>query len=111
MYNLKDIAQRAKAGKQLTYDEYAYLLANDREAFFAFLIANNPGSLNNILRHKLGYTHELGFKPDVAALTRICQMIVDKNTTDEIEAIITDFQFNEKGLSPKLIEALQNVFN
>lgn len=109
--DLNDIATRVKTNKPVTPAEFAYLIANDREAFMAFLIANNPGSMNNILRHQLGYTFELGFTPDPAKIQRIVQMILDNNNTKEIQTIAQNFKLNLNGLSPELYQAIHTQFN
>ncbi len=108
--DLKDVARRVKAGKKVSPDEFAHLIRNDRHAFMAFLISNNPGSMNNILRHKLGYTHELGFAPDVAKIQRIVQIILDRNIESEIKTIVENFKVNERGVSPELKESLALAF-
>jgi hypothetical protein len=108
--DLKDIGARVKSGKRVSPDEFAYLISNDREAFMAFLIANNPGSMNNILRHKLGYTHELGFAPDAQKLSRLVQVILDRGNEAEIKTIIDNFKVNLNGISPELQRAIQVAF-
>ena len=107
---LAGIALRVQQGKRVTPAEYAQLIANNKEAFFAFLIANNPGSMNDILRHRLGYTHELDFMPDVTKLQRICQVILDRNNKAEIKTIIDNFKLNTSALSPELANAIKSVF-
>lgn len=108
--DLRDIGRRVKKGEKVSPAEFATLIANDREAFFAFLIANNPGSMNDILRHKLGYTHELGFKPETAKLQRVMQIILDRNAKDEIKTIIDNFKVNLNGLSPQLVKEIKANF-
>ncbi|MDF2449408.1 MAG: hypothetical protein K0R26_1912 [Bacteroidota bacterium] len=107
--NLKEIAARVQAKQPVTPDEFAYLITNDRAAFFAFLIANNPGSMNHILRHKLGYSHELGWSPDPKKIQRICQIILERNNLEEIQTILNSFALNPAGLSPKLIKAIKSI--
>jgi len=105
---LNDIANRVKNGERVSPQEYAYLLHNNKDALFAFMIANNPGSMNDILRHQLGYTHELGFRPDVQRIKRICEIILKENKLGEIKTIIDSFKVNLDGLSPALVAALNS---
>lgn len=108
MRELAEIALAVKAHEPVSPQEYAHLLHNNREAFLAFLIANNPGGVTNVLRHKLGYTHELGFKPDHAQLGRICQILIDRKDEEALSKVAAETPINLKGLSPDLIQALKN---
>lgn len=109
--DLQDITKRVQKGLKVTPKEYAYLLANNRSAFFAFMIANNIGSMNDILRHRLGYSFELGFTPDLKAITRICDTILADNKTAEIRTILNNFQINTAALSPELLGEIKLIFN
>jgi hypothetical protein len=110
-FDTAEIAARRKAGKKITPEEYAHLIANSPEAFFAFLIANNPGSMNDILRNRLGYDFELQFKPDPAKITRICEMILERDNKQEIATILNNFKLQTAALSPQLLAAIQKAFN
>lgn len=100
------IADKVKQGLPVTHDEFVELITNDNEALFTFMIQNNPGSMNNVLRNQLGYTHELGVRPDAMAMGRVIQMILEKGDTKELAAILTNFRFDLNKISPKLLETI-----
>ena len=104
---VKNIAARVKSGNAVTHEEFSFLILNDKEAFLSFMIKNNPGSMNHVLRDILGYTHELGFKPDEAKIGRICDIILQRNNAAEIKTILDNFQFNLDKISPKLLTAIK----
>lgn len=106
---LQDISNRVKAGKAVTPEEFAFLLTNDKPAFFAFMIKNNPGSMNKVLMNKLGYTHELSYTPDIKKISRICDIILKENKQNEIATILENFQFDISTMSPRLIAAIQDI--
>lgn len=106
---LKDIEARLKTGKPVTHEEFAKLVTNDKHAFFAFMIKNNPGSMNNVLMNKLHYTHELSFTPDIKKMGRVCDIILERNNTGEIETILNNFQFDLNKISPKLLKAIHSA--
>lgn len=106
--NLNEIALRIKKGEEVTRDEFAYLILNDKEAFLAFCITNNPGSMNNVLRNQLGYTHELNYRPDVKAMGRVCQTILEGQKMEEFKTIIDNFQFNLDNINPKTLAAINS---
>jgi hypothetical protein len=108
--DLNEIAGRVRAGERVSPQEFAYLISNDIEAFMAFLIANNPGSINSILRYKLGYTFELGFTPNIQKIQRIVQIIIDQKKADELQVIMQNFQLNLDALSPQLFRAIKTQF-
>lgn len=105
--NLQEIAVRVKSGQPVTHEEFSYLILNDKEAFLSFMIKNNPGSMNHVLRDVLGYSHELGFAPDVKKIGRICDIILKRNNADELKTILENFQFNLDKISPKLLTAIK----
>lgn len=109
--NAAEIAKRVDNKQRVTPAEYAYLLSQDRKAFFKFLTANNPGSMNDILRHKLGYTFELNFTPDQNKINRIVEMILQRNNQAEIKTILNNFQLNKAGISKELWAQLNDKLN
>jgi len=115
MFDLADILKRIQQKQPVSPEEFAWALVQpnpqSRELFIAFLIANNPGSMNDILRNRLGYTHELEYQPNPAKLARICQMIIDRGNEQELQSIIQNFQLNLAGLSPQLMQAIKQRFN
>lgn len=107
---LKEIKNRVLSGQPVTEKEYAFLLRNDKQALFAFFIQNNPGSMNNVLRHGLNYS-ELGFNPDVKAISRIVDIIISNNDVEEIEYIIENFKVDESKISDELRTELNGIFD
>lgn len=108
MYNLQDIAARIKAGKQVTDQERAYFITHDPFAFFAFLIDNNPASVNLSLR-QMGYNH-LGFNPDKKALSAQVEILINQKDVNALHAITKNFLVTESGLTPDFLKAfLANI--
>lgn len=105
--NLQEIKYKVQKGEPVTELEYAYLLRNDASAFFGFLVQNNPGQLNDILRHKLNYT-ELGFAPDQKAIARILDFIIDSKNGEEFNFIVENVKIDTSKISPELLEAIQS---
>lgn len=108
MRNLAVIAQAVKNGEKVSPQEFAYLLHNDRNAFLAFLVANNPGGVTNVLRNKLGYTFELGFKPDAKRLQRVIDILIEKKELDALKQIAFETPIQLAALSPELITAIKS---
>jgi hypothetical protein len=111
MYDLNDIRNRVQSGIEVTEQEYAFLLRNDRGALLAFLAANNPGVANDILRHQLGYSFELGFKPEVPKILRTLEMMLQLGKTEELEYFIENMKFNESNVPPALLAELHGLFD
>lgn len=109
MFDLKDIEARVKAGQSVTPKEWAYLLHNNKKAFFAFLIDNNPGSMNDVLRHQMGYS-ELKFSPDKMAMARIINNLIEKNDQHELHQVLTNFKLNPANTNSRYLAELQNLF-
>lgn len=108
MRNIAVIAQAVKNGEKVSPQEFAYLLHNDKNAFLAFLVANNPGGVTNVLRNKLGYTFELGFKPDVKRLQRVIDIFIEKKDNKALSEIAFGTPIQLAGLSPELIQAIKS---
>lgn len=108
MYDLNEIASRVRSGKKVTTEEYLALLQGNEEAQFAFMISNNPGNVNNTLRHQLNYV-ELGFNPDPIAISAQIQMMLNNNERAELELVKHNFKLNPAGLDPQFINALNSL--
>lgn len=100
-----EIEKKVRAKQPVTVDEYLYLLNQSQQAFWAFLISNNPGNVNDTLRHKLAapYT-ELGFNPDKVKLARIIEMIMQKNDESELMEVLKNFELKTEGLDEEFIK-------
>lgn len=107
MRNLAVIADAVKKSEKVSPEEFAYLLHNDKNAFLAFLVANNPGGVTNVLRNKLGYTFELNFKPDAKRLQRIIDMMIEKKDNEGLKAIAFGTPIQLAALSPDLVRAIK----
>lgn len=79
-------------GAVLTNDEKAFLIATHLPAHMAFLIESNPGKMNDLLRHELGF-ETLPYTPDHAAMARILTMLIEKNDTAKLNYILNNFTF------------------
>jgi hypothetical protein len=110
MQDTQDIHARLKKKQPVTEQEFVSFLENNKHALFAFLIENTAGNINDTLRHKLGYSFELGFAPDKLKLASIINKLIDKDDNKELEAVLSNFKLKEEKLSPVLIQELKNTF-
>lgn len=108
----QDIAKKVKNRVPVSNEEYLYLLEKNPNAFWGFLITNNPGNINNTLRHELQepYT-ELGFYPDKQKLARIIEMILQKGEQSELNEVLSRFELKTEGLTPEFVEAFKLKFS
>lgn len=107
MRTITEISQAMAEGKAVSPDEFAYLLHNSKAAMITFLIKNNVGGVNHILRHKLGYTFELGFKPDEAKIGRICDLLIARKDDAALLAIVEGTRVDLKKISPEVLTAIK----
>lgn len=102
--DILDTEQRLKSGKQITMAERAHLIANNKFAFWAFLVENNPGNINNTLKNKMGYSY-LGFKPDHKTISGIISNLLQKNDTENLNTLLGSYQFNPNVAIPEELKA------
>lgn len=110
--DIKDIAARLQNGYQVTHQERAYLVRNNPAALAAFMIDNNPGSVNMTLR-QLGYDH-LKFEPDKKALARQLAIFIDRPDQENLksfEAVKNNFILKSDGLPTEYVKELYAQFN
>jgi hypothetical protein len=107
--NIEELKYKVNSGIALTEAEAAFFLRNYPYAMAAFMIENNPGGLNQILRG-LGYSN-LGFTPDKLALARQLQIVIDQSHTDDWNKIINSFVLDVSKISPSLYNQLSNQFS
>jgi hypothetical protein len=109
--DILEIEARAKNPKgKLTDAERAFLIANNIHAFWAFLIGNNPGNINDTLMHQMGYDY-LTFEPNKKAMGNIIEKMIEKNETDNLNKILSAFKFNPNvTISETLKRELLNRF-
>lgn len=110
MYNLQEIKNKVANKIPVSNDEYLFLIANDNSAFWAFLISNNAGNINNTLRHQLGYI-ELGFEPSPKALARIIETLLIKGEKAELEKVMQNFVLDTRGLDSEFVQKFTNHFS
>lgn len=103
------LKQHVNAGGKLTEGQAAFLIRNDMPSLAAFMIENNPGSVNFALRNILGYDH-LKFQPDQAALARQMEIIINGGKSDELMTVVKNFRMDASKLPAKLAEQLQLQF-
>lgn len=106
--DILEIKGRVRRGENVSDTERAFLIKNDAESLAAFMLANNPGSVNFTLR-KMGYSH-LGFEPNINALTRQLQILIDRGTTNDFNEVVKNYQINANGLSTGLLTEIQKQF-
>lgn len=103
--NLEQIIAKQNSGTPLTAEETAFLINNDLPAMAAFMLANNPGSVNLTLR-QMGYNH-LGFEPNIEALKAQMALLIDMRKADELEQVIKNFTVRAETITPDLAAALK----
>lgn len=108
MRNLKDIADAAAKGEAVTPEEFAYLLHNNKAAMLTFLIKNNPGGVNHILRNKLGYTFELPYQPNEQKIGRLCQVLLDRGKDGDILKVVQETPIIISRVNPKVLQAINS---
>lgn len=108
MRDLKTIADAAAKGEAVTPEEFAFLLNNSKAAMLTFLIKNNPGGVNHVLRHKLGYTFELPYQPNEQKLGRLCDVLIQRGKNDDIKAVINQTPIILSKVSPQVLQAITN---
>lgn len=106
----QDIAARLKAGYMVSEQEKAYLLSRNPYALAAFMIENNPGSVNYRLRNTWGYNH-LTFEPDAKKLARQMEIIIQRRDREVFEDVVRNFNLVPDGLSPEFIQEFVKAFN
>ncbi len=107
--NAQEIKQRLLAGGTATPAERAYLLRNDLVSLIAFMIHNNPGSVNLALR-KQGYTH-LGFEPNETKLQYQLGQMIERGDVAGVTDVIQNFNLIPDGLNPEFIKQFRLQFN
>lgn len=107
--DVNEIEARIKAGQVVSDAERAFLIRYNPHAWAAFMIDNNPGGLNYILRNQLGYDY-LKYDPDKNALLRTMEVILNRKNASEIQYILNNFVVMDKGFTPQFINSLQNLF-
>jgi hypothetical protein len=109
MFDLKELLHKLANRVPLTTEEYIFVVQNSDKALWGFMISNNPGNINNTLRHKLGYS-ELGFNPNPTAIAAQIDMMIKKGEADEIDLVIKNFRLNTDGLDASFINEFNQLF-
>lgn len=104
----KDIFTRLKNNQPVSNAERAYLIRNDVNALAAFMIDNNPGSVNLSLR-KLGYDR-LKFEPNKKALTKQLQIFLDSGNLEDFKFVVERFNFIPDGLPVEFVNEILKQF-
>jgi hypothetical protein len=108
--DVNEIAARAsQKSAKVSEREKAHLIANNKLAFIAFLIQQNPGYFNDVLKNQLGYNH-LPFEPDHKAIGKIIGNMLEKGELKEVNKILAGFKFKPGTvISAEVKEALQKI--
>lgn len=108
--NITEIKNKILTNQGVTDEERAFIIANDPEALAAFMIKNNPGSVNLSLRN-LGYT--VGFAPVEKNLVKQLQIILDQKHAEDFEYIVKNYNIDLNKIHPSdrnFIIALKKQF-
>jgi hypothetical protein len=103
-----DLIAKVNAGQPLSEKEAAFYIRHYPPALAAFMIENNPGSVNFNLR-RIGYSH-LGFEPNPKALARQMQIFIDRANNADWMEVVRNFHINPAGLSESFLKELQTQF-
>ena len=109
MASLADIESRLKQGLQVSDNERAFFIVNNPYALAAFMIENNPGSVNLALR-QMGYDH-LGFEPNPKALATQLEIMIENKEVEDLAKINKAFVLRKNNLTDSFIQALVNQLN
>lgn len=101
---LLKIQERIKSKLPVSDKEKALFIKNNPLALAAFMIDNNPGSVNLILR-QMGYTH-LGFEPNKKALAMQLGIFIDQNNVDDFKEVLRNFKINNASLTQEFLNEL-----
>lgn len=107
----REIRLRLLNKMEVSDAEKAFLIKNDPHVLGAFMIENNPGSVNFTLR-SLGY--DLPFTPNAKALGRQLDILINRADTVAIKdftSVVKNFNVRQNGLSPELLNELTKQFN
>lgn len=107
--SLAEIESKIKQGLQVSDNDRAFLIANNPYALAAFMIENNPGSVNLSLR-QMGYDH-LGFEPKPAALSAQLELLIDNKDEQALKTIFKQFTIRSNGLTESFLTSLNNQLN
>lgn len=104
---IKKLNSLVETKTPLTASESVHLIKNNPYALAGFMVSNNPGSLNYILR-SLGYDH-LGFEPDAKALVRQMDLLIKNNRAEDLSEIVKNFKIDSSKLSDREIVELKKA--
>lgn len=107
--DLAEIKNKYNNKMALSEKEAAFFIRHDPYALANFMLDNNAGSVNMALRN-LGYSH-LNFKPDVKALARQLQIIIEQNHNNDFLEIQKNFKIDSSKIPLGLLTELQKQFN
>lgn len=105
MIVVRDIAQKVIQKKPITDADKIAFITSDPEAMAAFMIANNAGSVNAILRG-MGYD-KLSFAPNNSVLAQQMQTFINTGNWSDFNEVVRRFIIKKEGLTPEFI----NLFN
>lgn len=108
MIVVRDIAQKVVAKKQVSPGDQVAFMRQDPEAMAAFMIANNPGSVNATLR-AMGYD-KLGFAPNTSVLAHQLQTFINTGNWGDLNEVISKFILKTEGLHPDFINLYNKTF-
>ena len=103
------VKQKLMDGIPLNYRETAILLKNHMPSLSAFMIENNPGSVNYTLRNVLGYNH-LGFAPNQKALARQMEIFIESGNKNDFNQVVRNFQIDGSKLPEELVNEIKKEF-
>lgn len=109
MDTLQNIEQRIINGEPVTDVERSFYLRNNPRGLAAFMVANNPASVRDILKRLLGYTH-LSFDPNRKQLLEQLRKILERNDAKSWGIVVENFTLRTDGLSQEFINALSAQF-
>lgn len=114
-YDHQDIAFRIRNKAAVGIEELAGHIAGDEYAKFVYMLANNPASINDVLRHKRGF-ESLPFAPDPDRLAGEIDLLYkkgDPQSMDIISHLLAAWKFNPEAnnwtTNSRLVDLLNSL--
>ena len=107
--DIHEIQNKFASKVPLTEDEAVHFIKSNPYALSAFMIENNPGGLNQILR-EMGYSN-LKFAPDPLALSRQLHIIIDQKHTEDWNSLLSKFHVDPNKIPASFLNKLMAGLN
>lgn len=93
MHKVDVIKEKLRKGIKPNPDQMGYLIANDRHAFFNWMLDNNLIDVNKALRVQLGNDF-LPFTPNRKKMEGVIDSYIRSGNTEALQTIINEFDYD-----------------